>query len=317
MTIINYDGCIIFICFFSSLLSKMIKTALVLISPILNFIIAFTVIIYCWIFSFSSINNGVKDTISDNTHILVRSLILRSLGFLYIIIFSTALYQYDGLWADQGILPVSKYMELLFKQANKRSQHWFGAFLLDTPTLLWFFDINKSSIILKLSLYIGLILSFMVLLGSNHYVLLLTLWFIKLSLVNVGQQFMLFGWHPQMLEFAFLCIFLGDWSISFNNHKNPSFLIIFLLRCLIFRVMFEPGLGKILGGDSSWWPDCNAMIYHVCDSLLFQVLMSHTVYNKYCHISTSETITNLHKSIGHNHHAMQCLFICIIYRIIF
>ena len=265
----------------------MLKTLLVCSAPILNFIFVFGVVIYCWILSLGSITNAVNlksiNASYFHTYVLVRSLILRSLGLLYIIIFATALYQYNGLWSDQGILPVSAYMRILQKQANKKSQHWLGVFLLNVPTLLWFFDINKSSIILKLSLYIGLILSFVVLLGSNHYAILSMLWFIKLSLVNVGQQFMLFGWHPQMLEFAFLCIFLGDWNIGHTDiHKNPSFLIIFLLRWLIFRVMFEPGLGKILGGDRSWWPDCNAMIYHVGIHCCFKILNVHSMN---CHLS--------------------------------
>eukprot|EP01084_Bolivina_argentea_P314484 544712_1 len=244
----------------------MFKTTILLLSPIFIFILTASLITYCWLFSFSSNHASVtsKNISYFTSHVLVRSLILRCLGFMYFVVFSTALYQYDGLWSNDGILPISSYMNLLSKQAQKKSQHWFGAFLIDTPTLLWFFDLNKSSIILKTSLYIGLILSIFILIGSSNYFILIALWFIKLSLVNVGQRFMQYGWHPQFLEFAFLCIFLGDSNLNIFNKTqyNPSYLIILLLRWLIFRVMLEPGIGKILGGDNSWWPDCNAMVYH-------------------------------------------------------
>lgn len=95
------------------------------------------------------------------------------------------------------------------------------------PTLLWFqfagrelqtrttpdFDLEEAlSAALKFHLVVGMVLSAIVVLFSSNAVLLLALWLLKLSLVNVGQRFMGYGWHPQFLELGFYCIFLGDWA---------------------------------------------------------------------------------------------------------
>lgn len=115
-------------------------------------------------------------------------------------------------------------------------------------------------------LYIGVGISCFVFLFSSNYILLLFLYLIKLSLVNVGQRFMAYGWHPQFLEFGLLCVLLGEINLfssrrSSNSSTNvgrdqayyssylnifPEKIAIFLLRFLLFRCMFEPGVGKLV-----------------------------------------------------------------------
>ena len=66
-----------------------------------------------------------------------------------------------------------------------------------------------------------------------------------LSFVNVGQIFFGFGWETLLLEAGVLAIFLG------GTATEPSVLLMWMLRWLLFRLMFGAGLIK-LRGDSCW-----------------------------------------------------------------
>ena len=66
-----------------------------------------------------------------------------------------------------------------------------------------------------------------------------------LSFVNVGQTFYAFGWESILLEACFFAMFLG------SNQTIPQQIPIWLMRWLLFRVMFGAGLIK-LRGDPCW-----------------------------------------------------------------
>jgi hypothetical protein len=71
------------------------------------------------------------------------------------------------------------------------------------------------------------------------------LWALYISFVNVGQIFYGFGWESILLEACFYAVFLG------SRATNPQTIVIWLLRWLLFRVMFGAGLIK-LRGDPCW-----------------------------------------------------------------
>src|SRR5207302_185186 len=80
------------------------------------------------------------------------------------------------------------------------------------------------------------------------------LWVIYLSFVNIGQTFYSFGWETLLLEIGFLAIFLGP------TKSAPSVMVIWLLRWILFRLMFGAGLIKIRGDEC--WRDLSCMQYH-------------------------------------------------------
>jgi len=59
-----------------------------------------------------------------------------------------------------------------------------------------------------------------------------------------------------------LCIFLGQSSFIHSFNTAPSKCIIYVLRLICFRIYFEPGVGKIVSRDPSWWPELTAMQFH-------------------------------------------------------
>ena len=80
------------------------------------------------------------------------------------------------------------------------------------------------------------------------------LWLLYLSFVNVGQTFYGFGWETLLLETGFLAIFLGGRS------TDPGAVMIWLLRWLLFRLMFGAGLIKLRGDPC--WRDLTCLDYY-------------------------------------------------------
>lgn len=82
----------------------------------------------------------------------------------------------------------------------------------------------------------------------------LILWFLYLSIVNVGIVFYGFGWESMLLEAGFYAIFLGP------MYAAVPALVIWMIRWMLFRVEFGAGLIKIRGDQC--WRDLTCMNYH-------------------------------------------------------
>ncbi|ETO25355.1 lipase maturation factor 1 [Reticulomyxa filosa] len=157
------------------------------------------------------------------TYFLTRIVILQGFLVLHMIAFLTAFFQWEGCFGNRGILPVQNYLELLLSSNNSQSRPSLVLYLDDCPTLLWLFPLRHSSAAMKWLLMIGALLcAFEMYYQSLSALSLLIIWLIQLSFVNVGQSFTAYGWHPQLLEFSCLCIWLGsvgEPSPSFNVYK--------------------------------------------------------------------------------------------------
>jgi uncharacterized membrane protein YphA (DoxX/SURF4 family) len=84
---------------------------------------------------------------------------------------------------------------------------------------------------------------------------LFLLWAIYLSLCSVSEPFLRFQWDALLLETGFLAIFFAplQWRERPSRQARPSALMLWLLRWLLFRLMFESGCVKLMSGDAAWW----------------------------------------------------------------
>ena len=80
------------------------------------------------------------------------------------------------------------------------------------------------------------------------------LWLFYLSLVVVGRDFLGFQWDNLLLETGLLAIFFAplQWLPRPSRESPPSRLFIWLLRLLLFKLMFSSGCVKLLSGDPNW-----------------------------------------------------------------
>lgn len=186
---------------------------------------------------------------------LARFLILRFLGLCYAMAFLVAINQGPGLIGENGILPMSRFLNLV---SENYGGPWNG--FLQLPSIFW---IDHSNAMFLAVAWIGLALSIAVLCGYCNSLILIALWAMQMSLVHVGQLFWGYGWETQLLETGFLAIFLVPLldGRPFSNTR-PSRIILWLYRWLIIRIMIGAGLIK-LRGDAVWdWAELSALFYH-------------------------------------------------------
>ncbi len=178
------------------------------------------------------------------SHVLVRWAFLRALGLVYFCAFASLWPQILGLVGSRGILPAHDFLEALTDQAGP------DRFRL-APTLLW---LDPSDHALRGLCVAGMLLSLLLVVNVLPVPTLAGLWLLYLSVVSVGQDFLGFQWDTLLLETGFLAIFFAPGRVlpSFINETPPSRLALWLLRWLLFRLMFASGVVKLASGDPTW-----------------------------------------------------------------
>ncbi|HEX8198947.1 MAG TPA: lipase maturation factor family protein, partial [Isosphaeraceae bacterium] len=74
-----------------------------------------------------------------------------------------------------------------------------------------------------------------------------------LSLTVAGQDFLGFQWDSLLLEAGLLAILFAPWGLRLDGaRREPSHLVVGLIRWLVFRVMFLSGVVKLASGDPTW-----------------------------------------------------------------
>jgi hypothetical protein len=184
---------------------------------------------------------------------LTRFVLLRLLGFIYFIAFLAAVNQLAPLIGHDGLLPADRYLHSLAEHFGSRTEGFF-----ELPSVFWF---SVSDTALLAVAWTGLALSLLVVLGYANALVMLALWFLYTSIVNVGQLWYSYGWEIQLLETGFLGVFLCP---LLNGRpfprRAPPVVVLWLFRWLIFRIMLGAGLIKLRG--DACWRDLTCLYYH-------------------------------------------------------
>ena len=227
------------------------------------------------------------------TYFWARRWFLSTLGLVYLIAFVSLWTQIDGLVGANGILPISDHLSLA------RSEIGFKAFWI-LPTLCW---INSSNTFLHFLCGGGVVLSLLLICRIAPAISLGILFVFYLSLSIAGQTFLGFQWDILLLETGFLAIFFAPWQLwprrsaavaaavsaaknspsagdtpattaqVWRNQLNESPIppvALFLLKFLLFKLMFMSGVVKLTSGDNAWgwadhsfhWSALTALDYH-------------------------------------------------------
>lgn len=176
-----------------------------------------------------------------------RFVLLRAIGFVYVVAFAILVHQVGPLLGSDGLLPVGRYLAHV------------DAGALEAPTIFW---LDHSDWLLHGLAWSGLILAMCVTLSGANAPTMVALWAIYLSFVQVGQIFYNYGWEMQLLETGFLAIFLAPTldPRPFSDRTPPSRAVVWLFRWLAFRIMLGAGLIKLRGG--ACWSDWTCLLYH-------------------------------------------------------
>ena len=202
---------------------------------------------------FSAVTRWLWGTHTERTtSYFSKWLFLRGLGCIYLIAFLSLWVQIHGLIGSNGISPAEQYLEAVRQQIGTE-----GYYLV--PTLFW---LNPSDIFLHFLCAGGVLLSLVLIVGFFPTFTLAGLWVFYLSLVTVGQAFLSFQWDVLLLEAGFLAIFFAPLQLreTFTRASQPSTAFLWLLRWLLFRLIFASGFVKLASDEV--WRNLTALNFH-------------------------------------------------------
>jgi hypothetical protein len=165
---------------------------------------------------------------------------LRVMGAIYVAAFVSVGVQAAGLIGSHGILPMRDYLEAVRQEVGSAA-FWY------VPTVLWASPGDRT---LAAVWIVGALCALVAIVGWRQRWMLGACWVLWLSICSVGQDFLSYQWDILLLETGFLSIF-----------ASQAFLVVWLFRLLIFRLMFMSGVVKLASGDPAW-RSLTAMKYH-------------------------------------------------------
>jgi predicted DCC family thiol-disulfide oxidoreductase YuxK len=191
-------------------------------------------------------------------YFLTRWIFLRVLGAIYFVAFVSLWTQISGLIGHNGILPTGQFMSAVREQCDAHKIGMERFHLL--PTLCW---LDSSDTFLNVQCAAGTTLSMLLIFGIAPAPCLALLWLLYLSLATVGRDFLGFQWDNLLLEAGFLAIFFAplQWLPRAARETPPPRIFLWLLRLLLFKLMFSSGCVKLLSGDPNW-RNLTALTFH-------------------------------------------------------
>ncbi|XP_044736039.1 lipase maturation factor 2-like isoform X2 [Chrysoperla carnea] len=206
-----------------------------------------------------------------------RNLFLRGICVVYLFSFLSFYIQIPGLYGNNGILPVKLFLD------NIRGKTLLAK-IQTKPTLLWFashIGLDPEYMMDVLAL-LGIVFSFLGFISQKLCVKLVyaILWILYFSLYQVGQGFNQYLTDDLLLEAGLLAIIVAP-LFSQSRPKRYSttksdIITLWLVRWLLFRVLFSTAISKLLSGTPKWW-DLSAFNIH------FESIALPTPLAWYCH----------------------------------
>ncbi len=197
--------------------------------------------------------NGVPAAVRwlfDSEHgavdrLIPRWLFLRALGCIYFSAFFSLVFQIRGLIGPKGILPAAEYLRLVAHSFGYSRGVWF------VPTLLWF---ASGSHMLTAMCWVGMGASLLLALNAWPRGMLVICFACFLSFVSAAQDFSSYQSDGMLLEAGFIALFFAPpgFRPGLGLASQPARASLFLLQWEWFRIYFESGVAKIIGGDPEW-----------------------------------------------------------------
>jgi len=184
---------------------------------------------------------------------LTRRLFLRALGVVYLIAFLSLEGQVEGLFGADGLQPAAGFLE-------RAGGALGGTDFLRLPTLFW---LGAGDDVMSAACWLGVAAALALISGVLPLASLVVLFALYLSFVSVGAPFLQYQWDALLLETGFLAIFWAPTTARLRSPRAaaPSQAVGWLLRWLVFRLMFFSGWVKLASGDPTWW-DLSALQHH-------------------------------------------------------
>ncbi len=188
---------------------------------------------------------------APRTYFITRRIFLTMLAAIFVVAFASLGVQITGLVGSHGIFPVQPYLDVVADNYGAERYRL-------VPTIGW---LNASDQAITWYCIFGGVCAVLAMSGVLVRVMLLTCWVMYLSLFHLGRDFLGFQWDILLLETAFLAIFFAPGQLfpRMSNEDRVPMVPLWLLRWLLFRLMFSSGVVKL--GDNTW-RDLKALNVH-------------------------------------------------------
>lgn len=187
------------------------------------------------------------------TYPLTQWFFLRGMGLIYLVAFLSLSTQIRGLVGSRGILPAYQFLDAVHQQLGSRAYQLI-------PTLAW---LDSADGFLSFLCIGGVVLSVLFIIGLFQKPIAFLLWGFYFSLYAVGQDFLSFQWDILLLEAGFLTILFAPFRMPPGRSpaRLPSRALLWLLKLLLFRLIFQSGVVKLTSDDPSW-SSLTALTFH-------------------------------------------------------
>ncbi len=177
--------------------------------------------------------------------LIPRWFFFRALGCIYFSAFFSLIFQIRGLIAPEGILPANEYLRAVAHSFGYGRGIWFA------PTLLW---LASGPHMLTALCWVGLVASLLLAVNAWPRGMLLICFVCFLSFVSAAQDFSSYQSDGMLLEAGFIALFFAPPGLrpGLGLASPASRASLFLLQWEWFRIYFESGVAKIIGGDPEW-----------------------------------------------------------------
>ncbi len=189
-----------------------------------------------WLFSSE---HGASD------RLIPRWLFLRALGCIYFSAFFSLIFQIRGLIGPEGILPAGEYLRQVANSVGYGRGLWF------VPTVLWW---GSGPHVLTALCWAGMGASLLLALNVWPRAMLVVCFVCFVSFVSAAQDFSGYQSDGMLLEAGFISLFFvpPGFRPGLGVASPPVRASVFLLQWEWFRIYFESGVAKIIGGDPEW-----------------------------------------------------------------
>lgn len=187
--------------------------------------------------------SGLNNT---TTYLWPRWLVLRAVGIVYLFVFGGILKESQALIGPNGIAPLDEF----FRQLRVMHPGTVDA-LMSAPSLFW---LGHGAGMVTFLGWLGFAAAVALVFNLWPRLSLFGCWLIFLSFCATWRVFSPAQLDNLMLEVALLLIPFAPagYRPGLGVDSPPRPIAIFMVRWLLFRVMFEAGLVKLTAGDPRW-----------------------------------------------------------------
>lgn len=187
---------------------------------------------------------------------LARRLALGLLGVVHIAAFTSFAVQFPGLVGEQGIQPAADWLARVGPILDAREQSRF----FTVPTLGWLLGARDAA--LAAISWTGAALGLLLVLGLAPRLVLALAGLLYLSLFTLGGPFLSFQWDILLIEATALAIVYAPPGLRPRpDTPEPTAAGVWLMRALLFKLLFMSGVVKLTSGDPTW-QDLTALDHH-------------------------------------------------------